>query len=264
MRSFEARCRPRSPPQYRPCRPGARHLPCPRRYRRSTRSVRSTAAISVPGRATRSRRAAPSGAIGSSRSRDHRAATRAISTGTVAIYVCGAREAVSNCCRCRPMSGQPSPPIYRSGRPASHDRHRVPAIASADPRPDAGSDAIGSIVRSALERAGVNAPHRGSHQFRHALAVNMLQQRCLVGGDRGSPSSSKPADHLDLRSSRYQRFAVARPAVAGRCAMNTLREALQEYVTCAAVSGSSSGMTPSSARTVCRVHGRAPSSRTSP
>jgi integrase/recombinase XerD len=37
-----------------------------------------------------------------------------------------------------------------------------------------GSDAIGSIVRAALERAGVNAPHRGSHQFRHALAVNML------------------------------------------------------------------------------------------
>jgi site-specific recombinase XerD len=35
-----------------------------------------------------------------------------------------------------------------------------------------GSDVIGSIVRSALERAGA---HRGSHQFRHALAVNMLQ-----------------------------------------------------------------------------------------
>jgi integrase/recombinase XerD len=26
-----------------------------------------------------------------------------------------------------------------------------------------------------LERARVDAPHRGSHQFRHALAVNMLQ-----------------------------------------------------------------------------------------
>jgi integrase/recombinase XerD len=39
-----------------------------------------------------------------------------------------------------------------------------------------GSDAIGSIVRSALERAGVNAPHRGSHQFRHDLAVNMLRR----------------------------------------------------------------------------------------
>jgi len=39
-----------------------------------------------------------------------------------------------------------------------------------------GSDAIGRIVRDALKRAGVDAPHRGSHQFRHALAVRMLQQ----------------------------------------------------------------------------------------
>jgi hypothetical protein len=38
------------------------------------------------------------------------------------------------------------------------------------------SDAIGTIVRHALERAGVEAPHRGSHQFRHALAVRMLQR----------------------------------------------------------------------------------------
>ena len=38
-----------------------------------------------------------------------------------------------------------------------------------------GSDAIGTIVRYALQRAQVDAPHRGSHQFRHALAVRMLQ-----------------------------------------------------------------------------------------
>ena len=37
------------------------------------------------------------------------------------------------------------------------------------------SDAIGSIVRYALRRAKVDAPHCGSHQFRHALAVRMLQ-----------------------------------------------------------------------------------------
>ena len=39
-----------------------------------------------------------------------------------------------------------------------------------------GSDSVGSIVRYALERAKVDAPHRGSHQFRHALAVRMLRQ----------------------------------------------------------------------------------------
>jgi site-specific recombinase XerD len=38
-----------------------------------------------------------------------------------------------------------------------------------------GSDGIGTIVRHALNRAKVDAPHRGSHQFRHALAVRMLQ-----------------------------------------------------------------------------------------
>lgn len=38
------------------------------------------------------------------------------------------------------------------------------------------SDGVGSIVRNALQRAGVDAPHKGSHQFRHALAVRMLQE----------------------------------------------------------------------------------------
>jgi integrase/recombinase XerD len=35
--------------------------------------------------------------------------------------------------------------------------------------------AVGTIVRYALQRAEVDAPHRGAHQFRHALAVRMLQ-----------------------------------------------------------------------------------------
>ena len=39
-----------------------------------------------------------------------------------------------------------------------------------------GSYAIGSIVRYALQRAKVDAPHTGSHQFRHALAVRMLKR----------------------------------------------------------------------------------------
>ena len=62
------------------------------------------------------------------------------------------------------------------GRPASTDRHlflrSLAPIRGLMP----GSDAIGTIVREALQRAGVNAPHRGSHQFRHALAVRMLQR----------------------------------------------------------------------------------------
>jgi integrase/recombinase XerD len=61
------------------------------------------------------------------------------------------------------------------GRPVSKDRHlflrSMAPIRGLAP----GSDAIGSIVHRALQRAQVDAPHRGSHQFRHALAVRMLQ-----------------------------------------------------------------------------------------
>jgi len=62
------------------------------------------------------------------------------------------------------------------GRPACEDRHlflrsMAPVRGLLD-----GSDGVGSIVRYALKRAKVDAPHRGSHQFRHALAAHMLRQ----------------------------------------------------------------------------------------
>jgi integrase/recombinase XerD len=39
-----------------------------------------------------------------------------------------------------------------------------------------GQEAIGSIVTRALERAGVETPHKGAHQFRHRLACDLLRQ----------------------------------------------------------------------------------------
>lgn len=62
------------------------------------------------------------------------------------------------------------------GRPTCGDRHiflrsMAPIRGLLD-----GSDGVGSIVRYALRRAKVDAPHRGSHQFRHALAAQMLRQ----------------------------------------------------------------------------------------
>ena len=62
------------------------------------------------------------------------------------------------------------------GRLTSPDRHLFLRSQAPICGLTPGSDGIGTIVRSALRRAGVNAPHRGSHQFRHALAVQMLQQ----------------------------------------------------------------------------------------
>ena len=32
------------------------------------------------------------------------------------------------------------------------------------------------MVRHALERAGIDSPRKGAHQFRHALACQMLKQ----------------------------------------------------------------------------------------
>lgn len=62
------------------------------------------------------------------------------------------------------------------GRPACEDRHLfLRTLAPIRGLLD-GSDGVGSIVRYALARAKVDAPHRGSHQFRHALAAHMLRQ----------------------------------------------------------------------------------------
>jgi site-specific recombinase XerD len=36
--------------------------------------------------------------------------------------------------------------------------------------------AVGSIVRHALQRVGIQAPTTGAHQFRHALATQMLSR----------------------------------------------------------------------------------------
>ena len=62
------------------------------------------------------------------------------------------------------------------GRPTCEDRHLFLRSLAPIRGLMEGSDGVGSIVRYALERAKVDAAHRGSHQFRHALAVRMLQQ----------------------------------------------------------------------------------------
>ncbi len=61
----------------------------------------------------------------------------------------------------------------RHGRPCTVSR-RVFLRAKAPIRGFLGQSAIGSLVRHALARAGVKAPPGGAHQFRHALATQML------------------------------------------------------------------------------------------
>ena len=62
------------------------------------------------------------------------------------------------------------------GRPPCADRHLFLRSLAPIRGLLEGSDGVGTIVRYALERAKVDAPHRGSHQFRHALAAHMLRQ----------------------------------------------------------------------------------------
>ena len=98
--------------------------------------------------------------------------------------------------------------------------------------------AIGTIVRCALQRARVDAPHRGSHQFRHALAVRMLRGGASFARDRRSPAPSKPTKPLSI----YARVDIGAlrslaHAVAGRCVMNTLREAWKSASPCVEVLG---------------------------
>ena len=40
---------------------------------------------------------------------------------------------------------------------------------------------VGSVIRHALERAGIDAPTRDAHQFRHGLATEMMRQGASLG-----------------------------------------------------------------------------------
>jgi len=92
------------------------------------------------------------------------------------------------------------------GRPQSASR-RLFLRAKAPIRGFLGSCAIGSIVHHALERAGIDTPTKGAHQFRHGLATQMLRQGASlteigeVLGHR-SPQTTKIYTKVDLDALR--------------------------------------------------------------
>ena len=63
----------------------------------------------------------------------------------------------------------------QQGRPPAASRC-VFLRARAPVRSFQGSQAVGSVVRHALIRAGVESPRKGAHQFRHGLACQLLRQ----------------------------------------------------------------------------------------
>jgi site-specific recombinase XerD len=94
----------------------------------------------------------------------------------------------------------------RRGRPNSTSR-RVFLRAKAPICGFRGPCGVGCIVRHSLQRAGINAPTMGAHQFRHGLATEMLRQGASLGeigellGHR-HPQSTKIYTKVDLKALR--------------------------------------------------------------
>jgi site-specific recombinase XerD len=94
----------------------------------------------------------------------------------------------------------------RHGRPRSSSR-RVFLRTKAPIRGFLGAQAIDAIVGHTLARAGIKAPTRGAHQFRHALATEMLHNGASlteIGDVLGhrSPETTKIYTKVDVESLR--------------------------------------------------------------
>ena len=94
----------------------------------------------------------------------------------------------------------------RHGRPPSPCR-RVFLRARAPIRGFRGPSAVASVVRKGLVRAGVSAPTKGAHQFRHGLATEMLRHGASLTeiGEvlrHRSPETTKIYTKVDLEALR--------------------------------------------------------------
>ena len=74
-----------------------------------------------------------------------------------------------------PDAGEALAAYLQNGRPQTANRYvflrgKAPVVNFTSQR------AIGNVVRRALIRAGIDVPRKGAHQFRHALATQMLQR----------------------------------------------------------------------------------------
>jgi integrase/recombinase XerD len=94
----------------------------------------------------------------------------------------------------------------RRGRPDSSSR-RVFLRDKAPIRGFRGASGVGSIVRHSLQRAGVEAPTYGAHQFRHGLATEMLRKGSSLAeigevlGHR-HPQTTKIYTKVDIKALR--------------------------------------------------------------
>ena len=105
-----------------------------------------------------------------------------------------------------PEVGKAIAAYLRNGRPPSTSR-RVFLRARAPIRGFRGASGVGSIVRHRLQRAGIDAPTYGAHQFRHGLACELLRQGASLGeiGEilgHQSPETTRIYAKVDLEALR--------------------------------------------------------------
>ena len=105
-----------------------------------------------------------------------------------------------------PEVGKAIAAYLRRGRPQSTSR-RVFLWAKAPYREFQSACGVGSIVRHSLERAGIQAPTKGAHQFRHGLACQMLRRGASlseIGQLLGhhNPQTTKIYAKVDLNALR--------------------------------------------------------------
>lgn len=95
----------------------------------------------------------------------------------------------------------------RHGRPQNNNCRRVFLRSRAPVRGFVGPVAITSIVKNNLARAGITAPTKGAHQFRHGLATDMLRHGASLSeigellGHR-SPETTRIYTKVDLKALR--------------------------------------------------------------
>ena len=93
-----------------------------------------------------------------------------------------------------------------------------------------GPTGVSSVVRHSLQRAGIDAPDDGCSSVPPRFGHPDVEPWGLAQRDRRGVGASSSTDDEDLYGGRHQGIAHTRFAMAGRCTMNTLRQAVQDYL----------------------------------
>jgi site-specific recombinase XerD len=103
--------------------------------------------------------------------------------------------------------GQAIAAYLKAGRPQGSASRRLFLRVRAPFVGFQGQGSVGSVVKHALQRAQIDSPRKGSHQFRHTLASTMLRQGSSLSeiGEllrHRSPETTAIYAKVDLRSLR--------------------------------------------------------------